>query len=95
MDQHLLGLDDCGCVFDSHHGWHVYRMVAQWAQSLGWDGVVPSDDDDIDMLADAADDAMDWVNDHRVTDGVSVDWWEGSIMLWSQADWEEAWGLGW
>jgi hypothetical protein len=93
MDQRLLGLDDCGCVVDSYHGWYVYRVVCEWAQSLGWDGVVLSDDDDIDVLADAADEAMDWVNDHRVTDGVSVGWWEGSVRLWSQADWEWAYGV--
>ena len=85
----LFGHADMGTVFDCHHGIYIYEMVCEWAQRLGWGGHLP-DSDDLEELVDACDDALTYVNDHHVADGYRVDWWEGSVMLWSDADWEEA-----
>jgi hypothetical protein len=70
-------------------------MVCEWAESLGWGGPLPEWDEwdescDLECLVDACDDALTYINDHHIADGYRVDWWEGSIMLWSDADWEEA-----
>jgi len=88
----LFGHADVGTVFDCHHGIYVYDMVCEWAHSLGWAGPIPDGDpsDTLEELSDLCDDALTYVNEHHVADGYRVDWWEGSIMLWSDAEWEEA-----
>lgn len=73
---------DVGTIINDHHGVYVYQLLCEWAQHLGWDGDMP-DMSDVDDMVFASDAALEWVNDH-MTEGVRVDWYEGSIMVFAE-----------
>lgn len=45
--------------------------------------------DEEEILSDAVDDALEWLNEHVAQEGRSFDWYEGEIFYQTEAWWAE------
>lgn len=84
-----------GCYIDNTRGVYSTIALCELANSFGWDGRVPTEQDvwdQYDEVHDYADEAMDWLNCNVADEDSRFCWYEGSVMYWSNEDWEEVYG---
>jgi hypothetical protein len=79
---------ETGCLVDGNiHGIYTYQRVCQIALDVGWRGIMPTDDD-IEIAAELADEAIDYLNSNYAEEGYRYDWHDGSVMYWADTEWE-------
>lgn len=89
---------ETGCYVDGIHGIYVYRRVTDLAAEFGYKGTLLTDDDCMDATEDSdllevVDEAIDWLNTNVTVEGYSFGFYDGDFMYWSDADWQEAYGI--
>ena len=83
-------VSEVGCWIDGHWGHYAMARLLALAEGLGWpDAGEPVDEDDLDSLVMACDDAEAWLNDCVAPDGCSFGWYDGEFWLHSNTWWAE------
>lgn len=83
---------EVGCVFDGVLGVSTtIQRICQFALDLGWDGRVPTDEDqsDSEEVFGLEDEATEWLNEHIAEEGFTFDWHDGSYFYWSNDEWNQ------
>lgn len=82
----LYTREDCGCFADGSYGdGHVLSVAIELALDAGWN----PDEDTIEAIethchlsySDAADEAVEYLNEHCVGDGISFEFVDGDLLL--------------
>lgn len=85
---------ETGCVFDSSRGIYIPQEIVELARAYGWefDGwqAWEENNDNNNDAYELSDEALEWLNLNVAEDGYQFAWWEGNVMYWSDAEWDEA-----
>jgi hypothetical protein len=85
---YIVHMAQTGCVIDGIHGVYTGELLCRYAEAHGWvpKFVWDKHSHDSDWLEDSA---MDFLNDWVAMPGYSFGWFDGNVMYWSDADWED------
>ena len=84
---------ETGCVFDSHHGIYIPKMICELATTYGWEEEWHEWEDPSDELYELCNEATEWLNENVAHKDYSFGFYEGNFMYWSEPDWEDAYPL--
>jgi len=79
-----------GCVIDGIHGVYTGQLLCNYAQAHGWVSLFGWDESqDLELRQFTEDSAMNFLNEYVARPGYSFGWFDGNVMYWSDADWED------
>lgn len=87
---YIVDMAETGCVIDGVHGIYAGQLLCNYAQAHGWVSLFGWDESqDSELRQFTEDSAMDFLNENLAKDGYLFGWFDGNVMYWSVADWED------